>query len=1217
MKNLIKYIGSLFFLLLFATQLSAQSSNVSLSIGCPATVISGTSININAAYGYSNITGNITVVVNYDATKVTFLNSTGFGLAVPVLGGSGASSKVTYTFAATSGLNQTGAIQLHFTAICPQTCFGVTNIANFSGTISAPGATTIATTPCGTNLNVINDWGGSMYVSAYNCKLNQVTFNVNITRSSCYRIINPTLTVSSSVGTVISSSGGTLAGNTVTLASPLFSNRNITVTVQLPCNPVTGTPTFTAGPVTCTAILNGDNCGNYFPNIKTYSTTYNVVPQNSQASLSCTAASGNSYVVVVTNFGKSAINANLTTNLPNLNYTGFTHSTNQSTPISGSYKTFDCGMIASASIPFTSTPIVNTVVIGSIKKMDYTISNLQPGQSFFMTFTYSGATPSCLPAAISPYNFSTSGNYTGIPDPADCNCTYNLRNFSTASCSFADPSGLPNMICTGSTYNNSLCHRAGETLHFCLKFRNNGSGPLTNGILNLGLPTYLNLIPSTVTYDGLTTGISSTLSGLITLPSSIATGPDHTVCFDATLNSTASNGLHSLNPKISGDNLSLRNICSYQVLICQDAKAEISKKVKGSEDIIFSTSGSALPGSIATYQITINNSGNTPISSIQILDRLPEIGDKTIRNCTPRGSQFSVMPNGIFSPSSLASAANYSNSAPGINNIPANWSAALSAFPCDVSGIFSPGPKNTVLVNIPGPILPFTSYTFEMQVVIPATAKPGDQICNSVALKTMYQDETGAEYPLEIIESDKVCLIVAPPPCKPCPTMIKSETMTLNPGTVVNPGTPYVTKTGYVTITTLKPVQEIQINISDLQYHFNKKECKDCKTPALSRGGIFPLNTTQTVGTLIWDDFTGSSIPSATPVDNLPQELIWNLGVMLAPGTYTIPFQLTLPNSIIPDCCELILDKFALKVSVKDADCNVCENFVAPSTDNCCTGSFWDRKQMTWSLIHDSPHTVATKQTEVSKRKSDLKEIYDHNKEVISGNSLDNLIPSYSVLNIKCDETYRIMEGQNRTFNALFKCNPNMTNCESQSLVTITTQSGNYINVINQPMPYNQIFNLPGVYKIKYIGKCGGVICNTCEFTLIVEKNCCVGITKNGPTTVTADHIFQPNNTTSITSSPLLHLTAKSMATVNLNYSCTQNCSATYSWRRLKNGVQIDSGTSPNGIINFAPPTSGEDLIIITVNCGIQNCNRTERFFLGCEFCHIIFDPTSPRVPKK
>ena len=158
--------------------------------------------------------------------------------------------------------------------------------------------------------------------------------------------------------------------------------------------------------------------------------------------------------------------------------------------------------------------------------------------------------------------------------------------------------------------------------------------------------------------------------------------------------------------------------------------------------------------------------------------------------------------------------------------------------------------------------------------------------------------------------------------------MIKSETMTLNPGTVVNPGTPYVTKTGYVTITTLKPVQEIQINISDLQYHFNKKEYKDCKTPALSRGGIFPLNTTQTVGTLIWDDFTGSSIPSATPVDNLPQELIWNLGVMLAPGTYTIPFQLTLPNSIIPDCCELILDKFALKVSVKDADCNVCENFV-------------------------------------------------------------------------------------------------------------------------------------------------------------------------------------------------------------------------------------------------------------------------------------------------
>ena len=110
MKKLLKYIGSLFCLLIFATQVNAQTPNVSLTIGCPGTVISGTSINVNASYGFSNITGNITVVVNYDATKVTFLNSTGFGLALPVLGGSGAASTVTYIFPAAPGLKQYNCI---------------------------------------------------------------------------------------------------------------------------------------------------------------------------------------------------------------------------------------------------------------------------------------------------------------------------------------------------------------------------------------------------------------------------------------------------------------------------------------------------------------------------------------------------------------------------------------------------------------------------------------------------------------------------------------------------------------------------------------------------------------------------------------------------------------------------------------------------------------------------------------------------------------------------------------------------------------------------------------------------------------------------------------------------------------------------------------------------------------------------------------------------
>ena len=783
-----------------------------------------------------------------------------------------------------------------------------------------------------------------------------------------------------------------------------------------------------------------------------------------------------------------------------------------------------------------------------------------------------------------------------------------------SSCTFNVSTPAPNAGCyRASDFNNILCHRTGEVLNFCLYFSNAGTGPLTNATINLALPSYLNLNTSTVTYDGSTSGISSTSAGIVTLPANIPQGVNHVLCFSATVNSTATNGLHTYTPTIIGSNMTTRYLCNYQVLICQDPKAEISKLVKGSEDSGFTTSASAMAGSMATYQITVNNSGNTPISSVEVLDRLPQLGDKTIRNCSPRGSLFSVLPTGVFSPTTLASAATYSTSATGMNNVPASWLSGLSGFPCDVSGSFTAGPKNTVYINLPNPILPFTSYTFEIHVQIPATAKGGDQICNTVALKTNYQDETGAEYPLEIIESDKVCLTIAPPPCKPCPEMVRSETVTMNPGTASPAGMPYVVKTGYVTITTIKPVQEIHINIADLKYHFNKPECKDCKTPALSRGGIFPLSSVQTVGTLNWSDYTGSSIPTSTPIDNLPQELIFNLGVMLAPGTYNIPFQITLPKSVIPDCCELVVDHFALKVSVKDSDCNVCENFVVPGKSDCCTGSEWGSKQMTWSLLAEIPNDPKGVLNNNAKNKSQLAETFDYNKSIINNTISANLIPTYGVLNIECGGTYRMMEGANRTFKAVYKCNPNLRNCESQSLVSITTISGNYINVVNQPMPFSQNFTLPGTYKIKYGGKCGGVICNTCEYTLVVEKNCCVGIIKKGKTTITTSNLFNTGVTSEIIL-PIPHFRSLQAATVNLNYSCATGCACTYSWVKKKNGVIIDSGISSSSSINFDPPTSGEVLIQITVNCGGQNCSKVEQFYLGCIRCLML--PNTPSSKK-
>lgn len=1205
MKTIILNIIAFFCLLNF-TNFKAQS--VSLTINCPGTATAGSTINVDAAYGYSNISGNITVVVNYDATKVTFCGSPSFATA-PVLTGTGATSSLTYIFPATSGANQTGAIQIQFCAICPQTCFGTSNIANFGGNISAPAATSVTATSCGTNIAIVNNWILANNFVGYDCKANTVTFRLNIYGSTCYKINNPTISISSSIGTLISTSSGTISGSTISLAAPLsptssYWTYSINYTIQLPC-------TYTTGPVNTTAVLNGDNCGVYTPNLQTASAIFNVAPQNISAQYYC-QVTANTYTVHISNNGSIPISANMSAILPNLNYSGFSHYTSQVSPtLSCNYTTYNCGLTASASVPFTSSTTVGTIPFsGSIKKMDYTVTNLQPGQYFELTFNYSASGTTCLALATLPYVFNTTGTYSSSPDPSACNCKFDTQSFVVGSgCSY---NPTPATQCTGWTYDNNVCHHAGEVLHFCMSFYNYGDTALLGGLLNLSLPSYLNIIPSSVYYDSSPASVSA---GIVTLPSPIANGSiAHTVCFDATVNSLAINGLHTYYPKISGSNMTVRNLCQYQVLICQDAKAEISKLVKGSEDATFSSSGSGMPGTNATYRITVKNSGNTPISSIEVVDRLPQPGDVFIRDCTtPRGSAFSVLPTGSFPavppyipliPSSIT----YDSSPTGQNKVPPSWLSFLTPYSCDISGSFSLSLANTVHINLPSPILPFNDYTFDMVVAIPTTAKPGEQICNSVALKTKYQDETGAEHDLEVIESNKVCLTIAPPPCNPCKEIVKSETLTVNPGTITSATQPYVIKTGYVTITTLKPVQEIHINISDLQYHFNKPECTNCKTPALSRGGIFPMNTAQSVGTLVWDDYTGSSIPSTTPLDNLPEELIWKIGVMIPPGTYTIPFQITLPKSLIPDCCELVIDKFALKISLKDVDCNLCESFVIPNNEDCCTGSIWKSKQMTWSniiLTHADAFNKNNIQTK--KQQNDYNEAVSQNKLIKSGAIIANPFPLYGVLNITCGETYHILEGDNRSFNGIFKCNPNLKNCRSESLVSITTISGDYINVINQPMPYNRSFNLPGIYTVKFTGECNGTVCNTCEYTLIVDKNCCAGIVKKTPTSISLNHWRGPNTTATLSFPPIPHYSAYTTSTVHLDYSCVQGCASNYTWIRKRAGAVIDSGSSTISTINFAPPSSGEDLITITANCGTQNCYKTESFYLGCEICSIIF----------
>jgi hypothetical protein len=333
---------------------------------------------------------------------------------------------------------------------------------------------------------------------------------------------------------------------------------------------------------------------------------------------------------------------------------------------------------------------------------------------------------------------------------------------------------------------------------------------------------------------------------------------------------------------------------------------------------------------------------------------------------------------------------------------------------------------------------------------------------------------------------------------------------------------------------------------------------------------------------------------------------------MLIPGTYTIPIQLTLPKAVMPECCELKIDKFDIKVSIKDKDCKVCDSIVRPRTDDCCTGSYWINKQMTWDLFPHVDWTAAQK-AKTKNTEAKLREAVAFNKKLLVDNSgIFDPIPLYGVTNISCETTYRIIEGSTRTFSGTYSCNTSLKNCQSEVLVSITTISGDFISVVSQPSAVTQTFSLPGVYKVKYVAKCGGKICNTCEFTVIVEKNCCLGIQQLSPSTITTNGFWWPSGSSTTTvnlSNPVPgHYTSLTNAVVKLFYQCAPGCTPSYSWRRLRNGVEIASGTSTTSTISFAPPSSGEDRIIITTKCGNQDCGRIDQFFLGCKVCSIVYD---------
>ena len=268
--------------------------------------------------------------------------------------------------------------------------------------------------------------------------------------------------------------------------------------------------------------------------------------------------------------------------------------------------------------------------------------------------------------------------------------------------------------------------------------------------------------------------------------------------------------------------------------------------------------------------------------------------------------------------------------------------------------------------------------------------------------------------------------------------------------------------------------------------------------------------------------------------------------------------------------------------------------------DDCCTGSRWDKKQISWDLLN---HDMLSKE-KVKSNNNRIEEINTFNKRILNGDLIAAPLPLHGEENVECGEghIYHLLEGDTRTFSGSFSCNPSLPNCKSEVLISIKTLSGNYINVVNQSNSVLQIFTLAGEYEVTYTAMCGGKKCDECIFKVIVDKNCCPAIkTKSSTiTTRTRAHL----STTNLTFPPINSYKSSSDVKVNLYYSCPQSCSPTYIYTRAhknSSGVFVivpsggGSGTSP---LSITVPASGEDRITILMKCGTQACSSIVESFI-------------------
>lgn len=269
-----------------------------------------------------------------------------------------------------------------------------------------------------------------------------------------------------------------------------------------------------------------------------------------------------------------------------------------------------------------------------------------------------------------------------------------------------------------------------------------------------------------------------------------------------------------------------------------------------------------------------------------------------------------------------------------------------------------------------------------------------------------------------------------------------------------------------------------------------------------------------------------------------------------------------------------------------------------PNTSECCRGSKWIGNVIRWELTKDAKELIS----------ADIKMGTNPAAKLnpLTTGSVDLSAPVKSgtgTIQVKCDTTYRFQQGSKYTFFAAYACNPS-EKCTSKVRFTVSgpiSIDKYFSNAI--PNPETIVFNIPGTYTVHYDAYCGEEICNRCQYTIVVDKNCCPAVKSKTSTIAVRDFKGKLSVAKATSFPPIQTYTSFGAVAVNLNYTCPEGCAATYTWTRQHKAANgqfinvVNGGGTGSSPLSIPVPQSGTDRIIISVKCGDQVCGSAVEIF--------------------